>query len=185
MLFRLTYQAGHAIVWRDSIAQFYHNISGIPDAAGRVGHHPWRIEAEAMTLLNGGYRVTEVTPFEVASGLHVIQTTSNSTPASVTTTLRFPAGVYDLAVAYYDLYEGQAQYELFLNNASVGAWKGDNEDKLGFTLTRGIDGHSATRITFKGVQIGEGDVVRIDSRPDGRETAPLDYLAVLPAGVVD
>ncbi|XXH01508.1 hypothetical protein Hte_007868 [Hypoxylon texense] len=181
--FRLTYQAGHAIVWRDSIAQFYHNISGIADAQGRVGNHPWRIEAETMEL--DGYKVTAVTPFEVASGLQIVQTIDNSSAASVSTTLNFPKGVYDVAVAYYDLYEGKASYELFLNNASIGAWVGDNEDKLGFTLTRGIDGHSATRVTFPGVAIAEGDVLRVATTPNGRETAPLDYVAVLPQGVVD
>ncbi|KAH9905886.1 glycoside hydrolase superfamily [Xylariomycetidae sp. FL2044] len=181
--FRLEYQAGHAIVWRDAINQFYHNVSGIADEAGRVGNHPWRVEAEDMELT--GYRVTEVNPFEVASGLRVVQTVDNSTRASARTTLTYPEGVYDLAVAYYDLYEGKAEYELFLNDVSLGAWVGDLEDRLGYTLTRGIDGHSATRITFKGVHVKEGDVVRIETLPNGRETAPLDYLAVLPQGMVD
>ncbi|KAI1296006.1 glycoside hydrolase superfamily [Xylaria venustula] len=183
MLFRLEYQAGHAIVWRDSIVQFYANVSGIPDARGRVGVHPWRVEAETMTLHN--YRVTAVNPFEAASGLRIIQTTDNSTAASAQTVLGFPSGTYDLAVAYYDLYEGEARYEVFLNNKSLGSWVGDLEHRLGYTLTRGIDGHSATRVTFRGVQVDKGDVLRIDTRPNGRETAPLDYIAVLPAGVVD
>ncbi|KAI1768448.1 glycoside hydrolase family 67 protein [Hypoxylon sp. FL1150] len=181
--FRLTYQAGHAIVWRDSINQFYHNISGIADAQDRVGNHPWRIEAETMDLR--GYKVTAVTPFEVASGLQIVQTVDNSTAASVSTTLNFPRGTYDVAVAYYDLYEGNATYELFLNDASLGTWDGDNENRLGYTLTRGIDGHSATRITFPKVAIAEGDVLRVETQPNGRETAPLDYIAVLPEGVVD
>jgi alpha-glucuronidase len=183
MLFRLTYQAGHAIVWRDSISQFYHNVSSIPDAAGRVGHHPWRVEAEDMTL--HGYRVTGVNPFQAASGLRIVQTTDNSTAAYVQTKLTYPSGTYDLAVAYYDLYEGNASYQLFLNDMKLGSWTGDLETKLGYTLTRGIDGHSATRVTFKDVRIRKGDVVRIETLPNGRETAPLDYLAVLPAGVVD
>ncbi|KAI0454674.1 glycoside hydrolase superfamily [Xylaria acuta] len=183
MLFRLEYQAGHAIVWRDSIVQFYNNISGIPDAAGRVGNHPWRVEAEDMTLHN--YRVTGVNPFQAASGLRIVQTTDNSTAAHVQTKLDYPSGTYDLVVAYYDLYEGEAEYELFLNDKSLGSWVGDLEHKLGYTLTRGIDGHSATRITFKNVRIAKGDVVRIETLPNGRETAPLDYIAVLPAGVVD
>ncbi|KAF2967827.1 hypothetical protein GQX73_g5769 [Xylaria multiplex] len=183
MLFRLEYQAGHAIVWRDSIVQFYNNVSGIPDAAGRVGHHPWRVEAEDMTL--HGYRVTGVNPFQAASGFQIVQTTDNSTAASVQTKLDYPSGRYDLAVAYYDLYEGEAKYELFLNDRSLGSWVGDLEHKLGYTLTRGIDGHSATRVTFKDVRIRKGDVVRIETLPNGRETAPLDYIAVLPAGIVD
>ncbi|RYO75344.1 hypothetical protein DL764_010514 [Monosporascus ibericus] len=182
-LFRLEYQAGHAIVWRDAINQFYFNKSSIPDARGRVGNYPWRVEAEDMEL--DGYRVTAVTPFEAASGLRIVQTVDNSTAASVRATLDFPAGVYDLAVAYYDLYEGQASYELFLNNRSLGTWVGDLEDRLGYTLTRGIDGHSATRITFRDVRIRKGDEVRIETQPHGRETAPLDYIAVLPKGVVE
>lgn len=132
-----------------------------------------------------GYRVTEVTPFEVASGLRIVQTVDNSTAARVRTQLHFPDGVYDVAVAYYDLYEGQARYELFINDRSLGAWVGDLENRLGYTLTRGIDGHSATRITFRDVDIRKGDVVRIETQPNGRETAPLDYIAVLPRGVVD
>ncbi|OTA95231.1 glycoside hydrolase family 67 protein [Hypoxylon sp. CO27-5] len=183
MAFRLTYQAGHAIVWRDSINQFYNSLSKIEDTQGRVNHHPWRIEAESMTLK--GYRVTGVNPFEVASGLKIVQTTGNSSSGSVSATLNYTAGVYDLAVAYYDLYEGKASYELLLNDKSIGRWVGDNEYKLGYTVTRGIDGHSATRITFKGIEIKEGDVVRVDTKANGRETAPLDYIAVLPPGVVD
>ncbi|KAH8156196.1 hypothetical protein CIB48_g12053 [Xylaria polymorpha] len=175
MLFRLEYQ-----VWRDSIVQFYNNISGIPDAAGRVGNHPWRVEAEDMTLHN--YRVTGVNPFQAASGLRIVQTTDNSTAAYVQTKLDYPSGTYDLAVAYYDLYEGEAKYQLFLNDKSLGSWVGDLEHKLGYTLTRGIDGHSATRVTFKNVRIRKGDVVRVETLPNGRETAPLDYIAVLPAG---
>ncbi|KAI1159745.1 glycoside hydrolase superfamily, partial [Nemania serpens] len=182
VLFRLEYQAGHAIVWRDSIAQFYYNISGIPDALRRVGHHPWRVEAEDMTL--HGYHVTGVNPFEAASGLQIVQTNDNSTAASVETRLNYPSGRYDVAVAYYDLYEGEARYELFLNRKSLGSWVGDLEHKLGYTLTRGIDGHSATRVTFKDVRIRKGDVLRVETLPNGRETAPLDYIAVLPAGVV-
>ncbi|KAJ3569432.1 hypothetical protein NPX13_g6087 [Xylaria arbuscula] len=183
MLFRLEYQAGHSIVWRDSIAQFYNNISRIPDAAGRVGNHPCRIEAEDMTLHN--YKVTTVNPFQAASGYLIVQTTDNSTAASVQTTLDYPSGTYDLAVAYYDLYEGEAKYEVFLNDKSLGSWVGDLEHKLGYTLTRGIDAHSATRVTFKDLRIEKGDVVRIETVPNGRETAPLDYIALLPAGVID
>ena len=43
-----TYQAGHAIVWRDAVDDWFFKMSGIADARGRVGNHPDRIEAEAM-----------------------------------------------------------------------------------------------------------------------------------------
>ena len=45
--------------------------SGIPDAKGRVGHYPGRIEAEAMTL--DGYVVKPVTPWESASGEKAVE----------------------------------------------------------------------------------------------------------------
>ena len=37
---RLEYQAGHAIVWRDAIVQYFLKQSGIPDEKGRAGHYP-------------------------------------------------------------------------------------------------------------------------------------------------
>jgi len=38
VLKRLKYQAGHAIVWRDTVVNWFFKTSGIPDAEGRVGH---------------------------------------------------------------------------------------------------------------------------------------------------
>jgi len=38
VLRRLTYQAGHAIVWRDAVVNWFFKMSGIPDAQGRVGN---------------------------------------------------------------------------------------------------------------------------------------------------
>jgi alpha-glucuronidase len=63
---RLDYQAGHAIVWRDAITQYFLKLSGIPDEKGRAGHYPGRLEAEDARLT--GYKVIEVTPWEDASG---------------------------------------------------------------------------------------------------------------------
>src|SRR5208283_2017907 len=42
VLKRLEYQAGHAIVWRDAVCDWFFKTSGIADARGRVGHHPGR-----------------------------------------------------------------------------------------------------------------------------------------------
>lgn len=61
-----TFQAGHAIVWRDAINDWFHRISGLDDAQGRVGHHPGRIEPETMTA--SGYTPVDITPWETASG---------------------------------------------------------------------------------------------------------------------
>jgi alpha-glucuronidase len=38
VLTRLKYQAGFAIVWRDTVVNWFFKESGIPDAKGRVGH---------------------------------------------------------------------------------------------------------------------------------------------------
>src|SRR5271170_2269900 len=62
----LQYQAGHAIVWRDAVSNWFLRMSGIPDAKGRVGSYPDRIEAESMQLR--GYTPIDVTPWETASG---------------------------------------------------------------------------------------------------------------------
>jgi len=66
VLARLEYQAGHAIVWRDAIVQYFFKLTGIADDEGRTGHYPGRLEAEDARLT--GYKVIDVTPWEDASG---------------------------------------------------------------------------------------------------------------------
>lgn len=66
VLDRLEYQAGQARVWRDAVCEWFLWASGIPDAKGRVGHHPHRVEAESMDLT--GYAVIDVTPWESRFG---------------------------------------------------------------------------------------------------------------------
>jgi alpha-glucuronidase len=63
---RLVYQAGHAIVWRDAVVQYFLKQSGIADDQGRAGHYPGRLEAEDARLT--GYKVIDVNPWEDASG---------------------------------------------------------------------------------------------------------------------
>lgn len=180
---RLDYQTGHSIVWRDAINDFYFNLSGIPDEAGRVGHHPWRIEAESMTL--DGYKPYVVSPFETASDSVAIVTASNNTVGVATTTLDFPSGTYDLAVNYYDMYGGKSQWQIYLNGWQVGGWLGNSEETLSHTPSIYLDGHSAKRITLRGVKVKKGDTLKIVGTPSGVEPAPLDYISVLPQGVVD
>jgi alpha-glucuronidase len=180
---RLDYQAGHSIVWRDAINEFYYNLSGIPDVSNRVGHHPWRIEAESMTL--DGYKTYTVSPFEAASGSIAIVTTSNNTVGTASAKIDFPSGTYDLAVNYYDLYGGQSHWQVFVNSHQIGEWIGDSENVLSHTPSVYLDGHSAMRIKFRGVTVKKGDVLKIVGRPGGVEPAPLDYVAFLPQGIID
>ena len=66
ILAQLEYQAGQAQVWRDAVNNWFHRASGIADAKGRVGKHPGRFEAEAMTL--EGYTPVDVVPWEGGIG---------------------------------------------------------------------------------------------------------------------
>ncbi|RBQ69212.1 hypothetical protein VDGD_03526 [Verticillium dahliae] len=183
VLFRLIYQAGHSLVWRDSVNNFYFNKSSIPDEAGRVGNHPYRIEAEDMEL--DGYKPYRVHPFEAASGSHCIVTADNSTEGTASTKLEFETGTYNVAVNYYDQALGNATWMLFLDDDLVGEWKGDHEYILGKAPSQYIDGQTATRITFKGVHVENGSTLRIVGKPDGQEPAPVDYISILPEGIVD
>ena len=181
-LSRFIYQAGHSIIWRDAINDFYHNLSGIPDQAQRVGYHPWRVEAESMDL--NGYKPYTVDPFETASNATAIVTSSNSTTGTASTNITAPSGTYNLAVNYYDLYGGQAHWRVYLNDRQIGQWIG-NSEAIGHTPSIYLDGHSATRVMFRDVEVQPGDVLEIVGEPDGIEPAPLDYVALLPGGVID
>ncbi|KAK3392911.1 glycoside hydrolase superfamily, partial [Podospora didyma] len=181
VLFRLQYQAGHSIVWRDAIVDFYHNLSGIPDEAGRVGHHPYRIEVENMTL--DGYSLVGVDPIQMASNL-TAAVTAPLDAGQVGTTLDVPSGKYDIAINYFDIFGGKAHYGAFINGEPLYEWYGDLEDHLGHDFSTKLDGHSATRITIPNIDIKRGDVLEIIGLADGNELAPLDYVSILPLGVV-
>jgi len=183
VLFRLVYQAGHSLVWRDSVNNFYLKKSGIPDALGRVGNYKYRIEAEDMAL--EGYRVYNVDPFESASKAKAVVTSSNSTVGTVSTTIKAESGTYDLAVNYFDQAIGNSTWELFLDDTLVGKWHGNLEYVIGRAPSPYIDGQTAARVTFKGVKVTKGSKLKIVGQPDGLEPAPLDYVSILPEGVVD
>jgi len=132
-----------------------------------------------------GYKIVPVTPFEAASNYTAIITSSNTTAGTATTKLEFVDGTYDLAVNYFDVIGGRAKWQVYLNNKEVGGWIGDHEDTLGHAVSANLDGHTASRVTFKGVKIQRGDMFKIVGTPDGVEMAPLDYVALLPPGVID
>lgn len=183
VLFKLKYQAGHSLVWRDSINNFYWNKSSIPDEAGRVGNYKYRIEAEHMTL--DGYKVVDVDPFEAASGYKAIVTSSNTTAGTASATVEFETGTYTLAVNYFDVIRGKCSYVAYINDAVVGQWRGNSEERLGHWPSEFLDGHSAIRVNFPGVKVTKGDTLKIVGTPDGPEVAPLDYVSFLPDGIID
>ena len=174
VLKRLQFQAASANVWRDAITPWFTKESGIPDALGRVGNYPERIEAESMQ--RNGYTVVDVTPWETASGGKAIA--CNLPECSVQTTWDKPDGWYDIAVQYFDLLHGHSRFSLSVAGNEVDHWTAD--DTLpGDTL----NGSTSTRRILNHVAIHRGDIISVTGQPDANELAPLDYLSIVPSKI--
>jgi alpha-glucuronidase len=171
---RLEYQAGHAIVWRDAIVQYFLKLSGIADERGRAGHYPGRLEAENARLT--GYKVIDVTPWEDGSGGKAVACDGVDSPqrsCAAEWTYSGAAGRFDLAVEYFDLQGGAAKFSLLVNERSVKTWSAD----AAFP-SRSPHGDNSTRSTARGVALKPGDVIRVEGVPDGSDPAALDYIEV-------
>jgi alpha-glucuronidase len=169
VLAHLEYQAGQAEVWRDAVNNWFFRESGIADARGRVGHHRGRVEAEAMRL--EGYTAVPVTPWEAASG-----GTAVSCPvAECAATFRYDGatGWFTLRVEYFDQNSGAAQYRVSVGTQVIDHWTADNH-----VPSSKIDGSTSTRRAISGIALRPGDVIRIEGRPDGGETAAVDYIEI-------
>jgi len=171
-----TYQAGHAVVWRDAVNNWFERISGIPDEKGRVGHEPGRMEAEDMSA--DGYKTVDVTPWETASGGKAVICDRAQT-CTLTTTLHQALGTYRIAVQYFDLRTGASQYDLLLNGKAIAHWVA-NDSLPPAVVDRHLDGHTSTRFTTEPVTLKPGDTLTLRGTPDGGEPAPVDYLEILP-----
>ena len=170
VLARLEYQAGHAIVWRDAVCDWFCRMSGIADARGRVGHYPDRIEAEAMRLQ--GYVPFDVVPPENASGGKAIEC-PGVLPCAATFRFERAAGAYELDVQYFDQNNGSSRFRVDVDNRLVDQWVAN--DSLPATKP---DGDSSTRRRITGLTLRPGDMIRIEGIPDGQERAPLDYVEI-------
>jgi len=171
VLARLQYQAGHAIVWRDAICNWFFRTSGIPDARGRVGHHPDRVEAEDMRL--DGYTKVEVTPWENASGGKGIECVSYR---GCKASFHFDgvAGWYEIDVQYFDQNNGDARFRLYVGNQLVDEWLAD--DHLPSVK---IGGDTSTRHRIVEVALRPHDEINIEGLPDLEERAALDYVEIV------
>ena len=167
-LARFEYQAGHAIVWRDAICNWFLRTSGIPDAKGRVGNHTDRIEAESMSLK--GYAAMDVTPWENASGGKGIEC-PRSSPCTASFRFDRPAGLYEMDVQYFDQNNGESKFRVLVGDRQVDEWIAN--DHLPATKP---GGDSSTRHRIPGLTLRPGDEIRIEGVPDGEERAPLDYV---------
>jgi alpha-glucuronidase len=174
VLDRLRYQSGHAQVWRDAVCNWFLKESGIPDAKGRAGHFPGRIEAEAMRLQ--GYRVSEVTPWEAASGGKAVACTGHAQPCTASFRYEGEPGWYDLRIQYFDQNNGVSRFKVFVAGQMVSEWTAD--DSL---PTAEMNAHSSTSRIVAGLALRRGDEVLIQGIPDGGEGAPLDYVEIYPS----
>jgi alpha-glucuronidase len=200
-----TFQAGHALVWRDAIDVWFLRMSKIPDAEGRVGHHADRIEAEQMTTT--GYETVDVNPAETASNGKAVVCRKES-GCTLSAILSQPSGTYDIAVGYFDTWRGASKYHLLVNGKSIAAWSADDTLPPA-QFDSHLDGQTATRYTVHGVHLKPGDQLTLQGTPDlrpelnatvkeatepgaiiarpsvqrdYREFAPVDYLQIGPAG---
>ena len=185
---RLEYQAGHAIVWRDAIVQYFLKQSGIPDAKGRAGHYPGRMEAEDARLT--GYKAIDVTPWEDASGGKAV-TCDASTGCSAEWTYTGKAGHFDVAVQYFDLQPGTAHFTFSVNGQSLVSWAANALLPTRRAARDGsspslLHGDNSTRFTVRGpdgqgIALKHGDVLRVEGAPDASDPAALDYIEIEPA----
>ena len=173
VLARLEYQAGHAIVWRDAVMNWFLWISGIPDAAGHAGRFPGRIEAESMTL--DRFSTGAVIPWETASAGQAAMCTVGGTCAARHRFQGTP-GIYDLAVQYFDENDGSAGFAVFVNGRQVDSWIADQQ--FGSAAP---NGHTSTRRTVHHVMLAQGDEIRVDVTATPPDTGALDYLEILPS----
>ncbi|MGA8429063.1 MAG: alpha-glucuronidase family glycosyl hydrolase [Candidatus Sulfotelmatobacter sp.] len=173
VLAQLTYQSGHAIVWRDAINDWFHRISGIPDDKGRVGNHPDRTEAESMEL--EGYVPLDVTPWESASNGKAVVCPEIARSCEAKLRFHGAPGRYDVDVEYFDQNNGVSKYRVFVGNKLIDEWTADAH--LPATQS---NGDSSTRRRIPEVALQPGDELRIEGVPDQGARAPLDYVEIRP-----
>ncbi|MGC2889464.1 MAG: alpha-glucuronidase family glycosyl hydrolase [Candidatus Acidiferrum sp.] len=171
VLKRLEYQAGHAVVWRDAVCNWFFRTSGIPDQLGRVDHYAGRFEAEAMHLQ--GYAPFDVVPPEDASGGRAIECAPPEQKCSAAFGFDGAAGWYELDVEYFDQNNGKSKFRVLVNDQPVDQWVAD--DSLPTTKP---NADSSTRRRITGLALRPGDTIRIEGAPDGEERAAVDYVEI-------
>jgi alpha-glucuronidase len=172
---RLEYQAGHAIVWRDAIVQYFLKLSGIPDDKGRAGRFPGRLEAEDARLQ--GYKAIDITPWENASAGKAVTCDQSGQQQSCSAEWTYSGqpGRFNISVQYFDLRDGVAKFMFLVNKNPVASWVADA------ILPSRHPGDSSTRYTLCGIELKPGDILRVEGAPDQNDPAALDYIELQPA----
>jgi alpha-glucuronidase len=175
VLARQEFQAGHAQVWRDAICNWFMKRSGIPDDHGRVGNYPNRVEAEELELI--GYEVTDIEPWEAASGSKAIELPNGVDEGRASHRFEGPAGWHKLRIQFFDEEDGASTFKLFIADQIVDQWQADRHVP---TPTNSPDSHSSTQHTVGRLALRPGDEIRIESVADHGERAVIDYIEVEP-----
>ena len=168
---RLAYDAGHAVVWRDAIVQYFLKLSGIPDDHGRAGHYPGRYEAEDAKLT--GYTVIDGNPWEDASRGKAVS--CDQAQCSAQWAYNGTPGRFNIAIQYFDLQGGNAQFLFTLNGQQKASWTADAQ-----LPSRRPHGDNSTRHTVRAVDLKPGDTIRVEGVPDKSDPAALDYIELEP-----
>jgi alpha-glucuronidase len=170
VLARLEYQAGHAIVWRDAVCNWFLRSSGFADAQHRVGNYPDRIEAEGMQL--EGYKTVDVIPRENASGGKAIECVDSH---GCTASFRFAgnSGRYEINVVYFDQNNGDSKFRMLVGNQEVAEWTANDA----FPSSK-IGADTSVRQRVTGLTLRSGDKIQIEGIPDRGEHAALDYVEI-------
>ena len=171
ILAQLEYQAGHAEEWRDSIVSWFRKTTGIPDAKGRAGNYPGRVEAESMTL--DGYVPKPAVPWETASGGTAVECPRDKCVAGFQ--YDGATGWVRIKVRYFDRIDGVSHFKVSLGEQVLDEWNADNHFP-----SRKLDGASSTRRVIGPVLLRKGDRIQIEGVPGGNERAPLDYVELEP-----
>ena len=172
VLAQLSYQADHAIVWRDAICDWVHRVSQIPDEKGRVGNHGNRIQAEKMQL--EGYAPVDIISWERASVGKAITCTEATKSCAARLKFEGKPGWYTLSLEYFDQINGASKYRVLINQQLVDEWIADR--RLPATTP---NSDSSVRRHIPGLALRPGDEVRIEGFPDKGEHAPLEYVEII------
>jgi len=173
VLAQLQYQAGHVIVWRDAIDDWFQRMSGINDDKGRVGHHPNRVEAEAMQLQ--GYQTFEPASWEGASGGKGVTCPEGTQSCSAATKFDGKPGWYEIDIQYFDVNSGVSHYKLFVGDQQVEDWSADM-----VLPGKEASADSSVRRRVRGLALRPGDVIRVDGVPNQGDRAAFDYIEINP-----
>jgi alpha-glucuronidase len=119
-----------------------------------------------------------VEPIESASNALAVQPVSNGTKATASFKLDVDSGRWDLVVVYFDVLDGVAEWEAFLNHRHLGSWHGNTEDVFSHAVTETPDGGSKVRVVFENLKIRKGDVLKVSSTGQRSDAGLLDYVAV-------